>query len=384
MTERPKISFRKSCFRQLACCQKLDQTELDFFVWVVEFPCSHCPSKYRLAFRKQSIASTGRISLTLIEKMRMFLSTAFLALCLISQASSHSWHVCNDYTIVPTSASTNTQFDASACKGWARSYGTTAATIVPNNLFSGDSGYPVQPGTNGNPCKVTRTAGTALSTYYSASFPMANYTIGGSYMVLWPAKNHGTGTNIPDTSMQLYAVCDTTTDPTVNTYMTAANMVIDWKVTPGTGFKHCPAADAGVSSDGAQCYQYFNVTNAFFGNYVGKTCTFIWHWEFNNVGDLYTSCFDANIMAAADAATTTGGGTTTNGGTTSGGSAAASTNSSGKNAGIAVGVTLALFGCAAGVVYINKKKPEVFERLKSTVTAPRTTQGEAGVASTNL
>jgi len=265
------------------------------------------------------------------------------------QVAAHSWHVCNDYATAPTSTSINTNFVSASCKGWARSY-SIAAAIVPTNLFSGDSGYPVQPSTNNPPCKVTRTTGTDLSTYYSSRFPMANYTIGQTYMVLWPAKNHGAGDNIPDTAMQLYAVCDSTSDPAnVAAYKTSSNLVIDWKANGGTGFKNCPAA--AVSSDGAQCFQNFTVSDAYFSKYAGKNCTFIWHWEFNSATDIYTSCFDATILSASSAATTTS-------------STGILMNSNGTAAGVSIGVVAVLFGCTAGFVYVSKKKPEMLDRFR--------------------
>jgi hypothetical protein len=303
--------------------------------------------------------------------MRIACSALAIALSLaISQVAAHSWHVCNAYTIVPTSTSDNTNFQESACVGWARNY-SWAAAIFPNNLFSGDSGYQVVPGNTLPPCKVTRTPNTPVSDYYSARFPMANYTIGSKYMVLWPAKNHGSGANIPDNNVQLYAVCDTTSDPAnVAAYKTAANLVIDWKANNGTGFKNCPAADSGVNGDGAQCFQYFTVSSSFFSKYAGKTCTFIWHWEFNSASDLYTSCFDANILAAP----ATAGGSSTGGLLGSG--------SSGAQAGIAIGVIIALFAVIGGVVFVYKKKPEMFARL--TMRPTSTAGGPSNVTVTKL
>jgi hypothetical protein len=305
--------------------------------------------------------------------MRIAYSALAIALSLaVSHVSAHSWHVCNDYSIVPTSTSTNANFQESACKGWARNY-SLAAAIVPNNVFSGDSGYPVQPGTTLPPCKVTRTPGTPLANYYSARFPMANYTVGSKYMVLWPAKNHGTGVNIPDTNMQLYALCDTTSDPAnVAAYKTAANLVIDWKANNGTGFKNCPAADAGIG-DGAQCSQNFTLSSDFFSKYAGKTCTFIWHWEFNNAADIYTSCFDANILAAPASSGATGSST---------GGLLGSGSSSGAQAGIAIGVIIALFAVVGGVIFVYKKKPEVFARFTNRPT--RTAGGPSNVTVTRL
>ena len=146
-------------------------------------------------------------------------------------------------------------------------------------------------------------------TFFAGITKIAQYTVGSTVRVVWPAKNHANyecTQNIPDTSMKLYM------NPQVNPTADIANnqntmlaqgytLVKDWHdgCTAGTdncGFQNCRRYCE--DTDKAVCFGDFIVPQVDESGYY----TFVWYWIFNP-GSPYISCWEAYIDTEGSATT---------------------------------------------------------------------------------
>jgi len=67
------------------------------------------------------------------------------------------------------------------------------------------------------------------------------------------------------------------------------------------GFQHCPLFCS--NNDKALCNNCFDVPTDL---QVGSTYTFVWEWSFNSLSDMYSSCWEAQIVASNNVPSTTG------------------------------------------------------------------------------
>jgi hypothetical protein len=139
---------------------------------------------------------------------------------------------------------------------------------------------------------------------FAANYPSGavQYEVGGTYTLAWPPKNHVAAcgnANIPDTFLKLHMVqYDGQSDPNQSVFR--ENLVktatftndphvkgrVDYK-----GFQKCP--NFCNNRDKALCTGDFTVPEA---TAPGKY-TFQWYWAFNGPQDLYSTCYEAEIVA---------------------------------------------------------------------------------------
>lgn len=211
-------------------------------------------------------------------------------------AYSHSWLHCTNYV------GDLETFEPENCLGNPRPL--ASGSNVNDNAFGQDIGMNFQPGAN-------RCQGT-VSNGLAANYPtgIQTYETGKTYTLAWPPKNHVaaecTNPFIPDALMKLYmAPHDGATDPDQDIFREMqvpasfsddphVNGVIDFK-----GFQNCPRFCE--NTDKALCTGTFTIPE---GTTEG-TYTFQWYWGFNSEADLYSTCYEANVVAG------TGGGTPT-------------------------------------------------------------------------
>jgi len=214
-----------------------------------------------------------------MHKTVLFLSCLYLILSLVS---AHSWMQCADYA-----EENGRTWDQTQCRGWPRGY---ESIFGANGAFGQDAGYNYQP-TDAAPCKPI------TGDQYTTNFPAATYNPGQRVCLAWPPKNHVAANcnnpNIPDHGTKIYrSGVNPTSDPTLTQFH--QNLVADLGTASGTdgaGFQNCPQFC--TNADKCLCTGCFQIpTNLALGKY-----TFLWEWAFNTDTDLYTSCFDVNIVA---------------------------------------------------------------------------------------
>merc|ERR1719242_641575 len=165
--------------------------------------------------------------------------------------------------------------------------------------FGADIGMDYRPPANGaKPCQ-----GDAAN--FAANYPngAVQYEVGGTYTLAWPPKNHVAAcgnANIPDTFLKLHMVPYTDGQSDPNQSVFRDNLVqtatftndphvkgaVDYK-----GFQKCP--NFCNNRDKALCTGDFTVPE---GTAPGKY-TFQWYWAFNGPADLYSTCYEAEIVA---------------------------------------------------------------------------------------
>lgn len=205
---------------------------------------------------------------------------------LIAFASAHSWVECTDYR-GPTDL-----YDASKCQGLPRPLSDGRNV---GSMFGGDIGMDHRPGSSNNECQGN--VGRGLETNYQV---MATYQVGQTYTLAWPPKNHVaaecTSRHIPSTSLTLRVhAYDGLSDPATFTQQVPASFSdsphedgkIDFK-----GFQNCPrfCEDKGA----ALCTGSFVVPELAPGIY-----TFQWNWAFNSATDIYTTCWEAQVLGGS-------------------------------------------------------------------------------------
>jgi len=214
-------------------------------------------------------------------------------------AYSHSWLHCTNYV------GDLETFEPENCLGNPRPL--AGNRNVDDSSFGQDIGMNFQPGAN-------RCQGT-VSNGLAANYPngIQTYETGKTYTLAWPPKNHVaaecTNPFIPDALMKLYmAPHNGATDPDQETFKEMpvpasfsddphVNGVIDFK-----GFQNCPRFCE--NTDKALCTGTFTIPE---GTPEG-TYTFQWYWGFNSEADLYSTCYEAAVVAGTgDSGTGTGG-----------------------------------------------------------------------------
>ena len=170
----------------------------------------------------------------------------------------HSWLHCTNYDALITGQ----DFDESHCLGYIRQW----ASLWGATSFSSDRGINYFGG-NGAWCQSSYNSD--ISAIYDDGYPYAEYSLGQTITLVWPAKNHANYecfSLIPDTSLKLYY------NPTPNQTSDLEDLT-DWTLlhdfhdgcTPGTdgcGYQNCP--EFCDNTDGAPCYGNFQVTTEFF------------------------------------------------------------------------------------------------------------------------
>ena len=217
----------------------------------------------------------------------MALKSLFLSLLWITNVFGHSWLHCTNYE-----ATINGQdFSDSDCNGYIR-YWQSHWNAPP---FSTDLGISYFGG-DGAWCQSALSSD--ISTMYTDSYPYADWYVGQTYRLVWPAKNHANYdcfSDIPDTSMKLYY------NPTVNPTSDETTLD-DWTElydfqdgclpgTDGCGFQNCPKFCQ--DSDGAPCYGDYTVDGSMFDS--DGFYTIMWYWIFNPGSAPYVTCFEVYV-----------------------------------------------------------------------------------------
>ncbi|CAK8690801.1 unnamed protein product [Clavelina lepadiformis] len=241
---------------------------------------------------------------------RIILLTCAVNLLQIYSVAGHSWLTCTDYT-----EKNGATWDPSKCRGFPRD----AARFAPKTgTFGFDTGYDHLPG-DSNACRGRRT-----SSSYTSDHPMAVYYPGQQVVLVHPMKNHGADVAcgskwIPDSGSWIYrSGVNPSTDLTLTQFR--RNLVFDLgrspsgkdfgnddslsSVYPKSGFQNAPNFCQGT--DKAMATYSFNVPK----NLRPGLYTFIWMWAFNSANNVYSTCFEVEIVpnkAARDASIRAGG-----------------------------------------------------------------------------
>lgn len=220
-------------------------------------------------------------------------------LALVSTAMAHSWIACSDYR-----GKNEGNWDATKCHGFPRD----AATYANKNAFGLDRGFDHKPGNDGAACKTGLSGGS-----YGPEYPMAVYYQGQQAVLAHPMKNHGaascTNIHIPDFGNRIYrgqrwTSVDSPKD-TNNPYSYYKQfLVADLGLSPvgknnvnpdsypKPGFQNAPNFCGSTGTDKAFGSYSFNVPSDLPTGYY----TFVWRWSFNGPTDIYTTCFDVQIV----------------------------------------------------------------------------------------
>jgi hypothetical protein len=209
----------------------------------------------------------------------LFLIT--LKLFVISKVVAHSWLHCVDYNRNAPLTVGNIQNNQ--CRSFPRGIPSTVT-------FGEDRGYDYRPG-SGRACRNSFAAVTI-------------YQRGQTYRLLWPAKNHisarCTNPYIQDQALQLflYPVNQfSSPDPSLTTWRSSQYLFFDFKRN-GQGFQNCP--DACPITDRLPCFGDITIPNSLpLGRYKA-----LWYWVFNP-NEVFTHCFDIEIVAPTAKAPTT-------------------------------------------------------------------------------
>lgn len=236
--------------------------------------------------------------------MRFFSAIVFCAAA-VSKVSAHSWVHCTDYRVsnpeeqivartnpLDDAPAERILFDVDLCLGYPPSF----PTFVDPTVIGVDAGYNVQVGGD-QLCPPNR------RNEYSAQFPVATYTAGEFHCVAHPTKNHvadnEANVNIPDTDMSMLY---TPEQQTLGADFPARAAFEDLPHLNGVhvngqedylGFQNCP--NFLNNNDRSLCTLCFEVPDLDAGVY-----SFAWAWIFNNGGTPYTTCWNANVIAAGD------------------------------------------------------------------------------------
>merc|ERR1719285_955256 len=232
--------------------------------------------------------------------MNMQLLISFVSF--FTYVTAHSWVECVDYN-GPLDV-----YNPSQCNGFPRPLSSGRGPGHGTGIFGGDIGMDHRPGNSGNQCQGNVAAG--LTSNYPSG--VVNYEAGKTYTLAWPPKNHVaaacTNPYIPDTALDLFvAPYNGASDPPLFTQAVPASFSderhemnkIDFK-----GFQNCPLFCE--NPDKALCTGTFTVPN----NLAPGMYTFQWHWAFNSATDIYSTCWEANVVGGTGS-TSTAASTTT-------------------------------------------------------------------------
>jgi len=255
-----------------------------------------------------------------------------MLLVLVAMVNGHSWIACTDYQ-----EENGAYWDKELCRAYPR----YAEKYANKDSFGNDRGFDYRP-QGGAPCRKDG------SSPYSDSYPKAVYYPGQRVVITHPTKNHVSDTRctskyIPDHGNYIYAVQgDENSDPDMATF--SANKIADlglspngWAIDesvinsyPKPGYQNAPAFCENM--DKAMATAAFDIPQT---QNTGSH-TFMWEWAFNGPADIYTTCWEVDIVAnkaerdrilanrgqsTDDAGTSTEtGGSNNSGGSTGGGS----------------------------------------------------------------
>jgi len=221
---------------------------------------------------------------------------------LVTIAFSHSWLECTEYT------GDLETFERENCLGLPRPLDANGRNV--GGTFGQDIGMDFRPDAGGR-CQGDASLGT------DANYPsgMRSYEKGKTYTLAWAPKNHVaaecTNAFIPDNFLRLYMTPydQAAGDPDQDTFkqmQVSASFsddphvqgVIDFK-----GFQNCPRFCD--DTDKALCTGTFTVAE----DVPTGVYTFQWYWAFNSQTDLYSTCWEANVVegTGTDTGTGTGG-----------------------------------------------------------------------------
>jgi hypothetical protein len=210
-------------------------------------------------------------------------------LLLVGWIECHTWIACTDYKIENEAA--ENYYDESLCKAHARSY----KDCCEGQAFGIDRGFDYRPHLQNRTCRDRLTL--PYSDAYSSTSPMAKYSPGQKVCLAWPSKNHVAATCnnpwIPDHGTKLYvSVPNPQADADVESMRLVKDFGTNTRADGFVGFQHCPKFCE--NNDKSLCSGCFDVPQDL---QVGATYTFTWEWAFNADTDLYSSCWEAEIVA---------------------------------------------------------------------------------------
>jgi len=218
---------------------------------------------------------------------------AFLFIFVALQVKGHSWMECSKYM-----GDVSKPFDPAQCEEKAKPRPIGNRNVRNGGVFGADIGFDYRPPTDGSK------ACQGDATNFAQNYPQGavEYEVGGTYTLAWPPKNHvaACGNNfIPDEFLKLHMVPYTNGQADPNQSVFRANQVAatfsddphvrgmaDYK-----GFQNCP--NFCNNKDKALCTGNFTVPTAT----TPGTYTFQWYWAFNGPQDLYSTCYEAVIVA---------------------------------------------------------------------------------------
>lgn len=217
----------------------------------------------------------------------------FVFLCFVSLANAHSWIACTNYRADPA-----LPYQDDQCFGYPRNWNDNYNEIFGRNMGLEYRGSGCDPRFD--------------STGYTERYPMAQYTQGEEVWLAWGSLNHvsaepdnppgcenPTSRWIPDNGIRLFISEFDNTDQDVfyQNEITPFGVGISTSDSVSfTGFQHCPRFCK--DNERSVCTGNFTVPKNLVGDF-----TFQWFWEFN-VGEFYSTCFDATIVPPGTTSTT--------------------------------------------------------------------------------
>ncbi|CAH1782946.1 unnamed protein product [Owenia fusiformis] len=220
-----------------------------------------------------------------------------LLISYVSAVMCHSWLTCTDYL-----EENGEYWNKNICRAWPRHAHRFAHR---DGQHGSDTGFDVNNPPSHAPCRTSRDDSS-----YDSLHPMAVYFPGQRIVITHPTKNHVvdvrcTNKYIPDNGNFIYVgPRNGNDDPSLSVFK--QNLVVDLGVSPfghhisnqmtmtypKPGFQNAPKFCE--NPDKALGTYAFNLPSDFQpGRY-----TFLWAWYFNGKNDLYTGCWEADVVAS--------------------------------------------------------------------------------------
>ncbi|XP_067949971.1 uncharacterized protein [Watersipora subatra] len=216
----------------------------------------------------------------------------FGSLMLFGSVASHSWIACTDYL-----QENGDYWSENNCRAFPRG----GHHFTPKNEFGKDTGFDYHP-SDPKPC---RSIGNIDK--YTDDYGSAYYYPGQKVVIAHPTKNHVaeecTNQYIPDNGSYIFrSERNPSTDPTLPEFH--ANKVADLGISPfghdktfeqittypKPGFQNAPKFCE--NNDKALATAAFYIPpDLQAGKYI-----FMWSWSFNSDKDVYTTCWEAQVM----------------------------------------------------------------------------------------
>ena len=224
----------------------------------------------------------------------MYLRSTLLALT-AAQGAAHSWLECTDYRM--TTDKDAAYYNPALCHGYAR-----CGTAQRNVAFGWDTGFNYRP--TSSPTTASCQCPKSKVTNYSPRAPASTYVAGQRVCVAYPSKNHVAAAcqniQIPDQGVNIRrTLLNPTSDPPFRQYPVEYTH-LNGKHVQGTedmkGFQNCPAFCE--DNERALCTLCFDLEK----NLEPGQYSFQWEWNFNNMKDTYTSCWEATVVSKTSTA----------------------------------------------------------------------------------